>query len=446
MAQPLQSIMRGALILTTCQAALLPLAGTAQADTAAAPVAAAAPTAPLSPEEAASAAKGTAILEKLDARVAAAKSLTVTSTVTITGEKQAVPPVTVKATSDHSGMFAADVLQDGKLIGKVVTNADGGYVYDTVKNQYMKVDKGSTPAATAQSTLADTQHLLPSSSLLALSTAIPMAKGDHAYEIVLPPNMPAAYKMTVAVSAQPDTVNGKPVEKITQTLSGRGQTLSELLYVDPKTELPVRFALAPSNGAASSVHIDIDFSEYKLSGKTATATAFQYTPPATATAYTPPAQPQAPPLLANGATAPDFAVQDVNGKTIHLADFAGKVVVIDYWATWCGPCQMALPGTDKVAKEYQAKGVVFLPVCSWDDKSAFTPWVNDHKTWSMTFYFDPAARGTNSIAGTLYKVSGIPTQFVIGKDGKVAWSTVGYGGPDGEKDLTAAIDKAIAAS
>jgi thiol-disulfide isomerase/thioredoxin len=365
--------------------------------------------------------------------------------VTVTGGKGApTSPVTVKAASDRSGGFAADVLQDGKAIGKVVANADGGYVYSPVKNQYMKVDKGSTSTAIAQSAIADAGYLLPLPARLAIDSAAPMLRGDHPYEMIVPSKIPAGYSMSVTVSDQPDTVNGKPVEKITQTLSVKGQSMSELLYVDPKTELPVR--LAYGNGAASSTSFHIDFSEYKLGGTTATASAFQYTPPATATAYTPPPPPKEQPVLANGATAPDFAVQDVNGKTVHLADFAGKVVVIDYWATWCGPCQSALPGTDKVAREYQAKGVVFLPVCSWDDKSAFTPWVNDRKTWSMTFYFDPAGRGKDSIAGTLYKVSGIPTQFVIGKDGKVAWSTVGYDSESGEKNLAAAIDKAMAAS
>jgi hypothetical protein len=89
---------------------------------------------------------------------------------------------------------------------------------------------------------------------------------------------------------------------------------------------------------------------------------------------------------------------------------------------------------------------VFLPVCSWDEKSAFTPWVKQRKSWAMTFYFDPAGRADNNIAAAKYKVSGIPTQFVIGKDGKVAWSGVGYDGEESEKNLVSAIDKAIAGS
>lgn len=165
-----------------------------------------------------------------------------------------------------------------------------------------------------------------------------------------------------------------------------------------------------------------------------------------ASIYADAAEPAEPAILANGAPAPDFSVEDVAGHTVHRADFAGKVVVIDFWSTWCPPCQMSLPGTDKIAKKYKAKGVVFIPVCSWDDKSAFTPWVNKRKDWTMTFYFDPAAKGDNSIAVSLFKVSGIPTQFVVGKDGKIAAGFVGYDGEESEKSLSEAIDKALAAS
>jgi len=155
---------------------------------------------------------------------------------------------------------------------------------------------------------------------------------------------------------------------------------------------------------------------------------------------------QQPQILANGETAPNFTVMDVKGSVAHLSDFADKVVVIDFWSTWCGPCQMSLPGTDKLAKKYAGKNVVFLPICSWDNQAAFTKWVTKHKTWTMTFYFDPAGKGNNSIAGTQYSVSGIPTQFVIGKDGKVAYGSVGYGGEESEHALAGEIDKALAAS
>ncbi len=401
---------------------------------------AATPAAP-SPEAAASAAKGTAILDRLEAKLAAAKTITLAGTLTMMKAKD-TPPITIKSTAERPGLFRADVLQNDKEIGKVVSNTNGGYVYDTVKNRYMKVDKGNSPEATLWNAVNTTHSLLPSSATFGMIVTTALLKGAHPFKLT----PPAGSKITVTVSANAGTVNGKPVEDVTQTLTNGATGTAVHLSVDEKTELPVRLAYnSVSNGQETGI-LQVDFSAYGVSDKSASASTFQYTPPATATAYTPPPPEEPKPLLANGAAAPNFAVEDVSGKTVHLADFAGKVVVIDYWATWCGPCQSALPGTDKVAKEYQPKGVVFLPVCSWDDKSAFTPWVNDRKNWSMTFYFDPAGRGKDSIAGTLYKVSGIPTQFVIGKDGKVAWSTVGYDGENGEKNLSAAIEKALAGS
>ncbi|MEY4087918.1 MAG: hypothetical protein RJB55_189, partial [Verrucomicrobiota bacterium] len=67
----------------------------------------------------------------------------------------------------------------------------------------------------------------------------------------------------------------------------------------------------------------------------------------------PPAAP-----LGAGVVAPDFATQDPAGKTIRLSDFRGKVVVLDFWAPWCGPCIAAMPHTQEVAAQYKDQGVV----------------------------------------------------------------------------------------
>jgi thiol-disulfide isomerase/thioredoxin len=257
--------------------------------------------------------------------------------------------------------------------------------------------------------------------------------------LAIPPEMHAT------IRAYDGTLNGKPATHVTESITQGATSVTLHFYVDRATQAPLQIGFVTSRNGAAAGSMQAAFSGFTMSDTPLPDSTFQYTPPATMTAFTPQASPQEQPILANGSVAPDFAVADVKGQTIHLKDFAGKVVVIDFWSTWCGPCQMSLPGTDKVAKIYQAKGVVFLPICSWDDKSAFTPWVKKHSDWAMTFYFDPAGKGDNSIAATLFKVSGIPTQFVIGKDGKVAAGFVGYDEDTGEKNLTAAIDKALAA-
>ena len=152
----------------------------------------------------------------------------------------------------------------------------------------------------------------------------------------------------------------------------------------------------------------------------------------------------APALLAAGTLAPDFTVNDKAGKPVKLSDYKGKIVVLDFWATWCGPCQMSLPHTNEVAKQFADKGVVVLAVCVSDTQAAFDGWLPQHPEYdAITFAFDPAKRGGPLGSGPLYHVSGIPTQYVIGKDGKVIVSFVGYGGPT--TDLADAITKAVSA-
>ena len=153
--------------------------------------------------------------------------------------------------------------------------------------------------------------------------------------------------------------------------------------------------------------------------------------------------PPAPPLLAAGADAPDFAVQDKSGKTIHLSDYKGKTVVLDFWATWCGPCQRSLPHTNTVARQFAGKNVVVLAVNVWDTQSAFDQWLPKHPEYdAVTFAIDTTPAQGQDVASRLYHVSGIPTQYIINPAGKVVKSFVGFGGPS--DDLANAITSASA--
>lgn len=155
--------------------------------------------------------------------------------------------------------------------------------------------------------------------------------------------------------------------------------------------------------------------------------------------------PKAIATLEPGAAAPDFVSKDLSGKEVKLSSFRDKVVVLDFWAPWCGPCRASLPHTQEVAKRSKEQGVVVLASCTSDTRASFEEFVkaNQEKYPDVLFTCDPNERGSASYADRaslkLYGVRGIPTQFVIGRDGKIAAAIVGYS--QGDERLDEALSK-----
>jgi thiol-disulfide isomerase/thioredoxin len=125
-----------------------------------------------------------------------------------------------------------------------------------------------------------------------------------------------------------------------------------------------------------------------------------------------------------------------------LSDYKGKVVVLDFWATWCGPCRAALPHHEQLAKAYKDQDVVVLAACTNDAAEAFETFMEEDafKYPSLLFANDLAGRSETRVSRALYGVSGIPHTFIVGKDGKVAAQVVGYA--TGEVLIEAALAKA----
>jgi len=150
-------------------------------------------------------------------------------------------------------------------------------------------------------------------------------------------------------------------------------------------------------------------------------------------------------MPAIGASAPDFVSKDIDGKEISISGLRGKIVVLDFWATWCGPCKASLPHTQAAAEKYKDQGVVVLAVCTSDTRAKFEEFLKSHqgKYPDILFACDPHEKGSADFSGrashALYGLASIPTQFVIGRDGKIADVIVGF--EEGDHRLEDALAK-----
>ena len=138
--------------------------------------------------------------------------------------------------------------------------------------------------------------------------------------------------------------------------------------------------------------------------------------------------------------APDFTLNTIDGKEAKLSAQQGKVVLLDFWATWCPPCRKALPHVQKLSadKELAEKGLVVWAVNVGETKEKANAFL-EKNAYTFAVPLDATKDAMKA-----YGISGIPTQIVVGKDGKVAFVKVGYGGEAGEKALDDAINEALA--
>ncbi|MGA8736779.1 MAG: TlpA disulfide reductase family protein [Terriglobales bacterium] len=133
--------------------------------------------------------------------------------------------------------------------------------------------------------------------------------------------------------------------------------------------------------------------------------------------------------------APDFALQSLDGKTVRLSDFRGKPVVLNFWATWCGPCKIEMPWFVDLQKEYGPAGLQFLGV-AMDDASA-----KDIAEFAESMKVNyPILIGKESVGDAYGGVQFLPETFYIDRDGKVVDKAFGL---KGRGEIEEAIKKIL---
>jgi peroxiredoxin len=128
----------------------------------------------------------------------------------------------------------------------------------------------------------------------------------------------------------------------------------------------------------------------------------------------------APKAESNRKAAPPFTLKDADGKTVSLEDYKGKVVLLNFWATWCGPCKIEIPWFIDFEQKYKDRGFAVVGV-SMDEEGwqVVKPFLTEEKVNYRVLL------GNDSV-GTLYGgVDSLPTTFVIDRDGRIAATHIG---------------------
>ena len=135
--------------------------------------------------------------------------------------------------------------------------------------------------------------------------------------------------------------------------------------------------------------------------------------------------------------APDFALKDANGATVRLSDYKGKVLILDFWATWCGPCKIEIPWFIEFEQTYKDKGFAVVGV-AMDEEGwpVVKPYIQERKVNYRILM-------GNEQVGQLYGgVDSLPTTFLIDRSGRIAGTHIGLEtGKDGfQNEITRLLE------
>ena len=118
--------------------------------------------------------------------------------------------------------------------------------------------------------------------------------------------------------------------------------------------------------------------------------------------------------------APNFSLKDADGNAVNLADYRGKVVLVNFWATWCGPCEAEIPWFIEFEKKYKDQGFAVLGVSMDDDGwKSVRPYIASHKINYRIMI------GSEVVSQQFGEIESLPTSFVLDREGRIASNHVG---------------------
>ncbi len=351
---------------------------------------------------------------------------------------------------DHDAAFTSAFAGPNKfrheVPGDTIACSTGTHVYAglTKPGEYLTGDAPKGRAAAAEWP-AGVGPLLANQNPSLLLAIVPSAKAE------------LADGARPAVDLPPTLIDGVSCPTVRLDATDGGQT--DTLSFDPTSHLlrrdvtDLRGTLAKRGTAdVRAATVTVDYTTVHA-GATAGADRFAYAPPASAVLATagPVAQgDDGPPDADDPATAvsaalvghvaPVFKLDTLDGKPVAVADLKGKVVVLDMWATWCGPCVASLPGVDEMARAYQAAGAAVavyaidqttLEASGPDPVRAFVK----RKGWTLPVLLD-----VDGVVNKAYMAEAIPETVIVGKDGLVKKVFVGGGQ---EEAIKAVVDREL---
>jgi len=131
--------------------------------------------------------------------------------------------------------------------------------------------------------------------------------------------------------------------------------------------------------------------------------------------------------------APQFILKDLKGNTVNLDSLKNKIIVLDFWATWCAPCKASFPGMQEVVNKYKSDpDVIFLFIDTWENGIDYVSDVRRFiaaNKYEFNVLFDEKGNdGKLSKIRALYGVDGVPTKIIIDKNGNIRFKIAGYNG------------------